>query len=126
MLKSIDMVVIYVRDWPQALTWYRDQVGLTIVYTEDDHNFAVLALPEGGTVLHIVGDLERPGDGRNRCVPNLRVDDFDTTLNELRSRGVEVLKVQDDEEDGYRLATVADPEGNELNLYVLAPAATLG
>jgi predicted enzyme related to lactoylglutathione lyase len=30
--------------------------------------------------------------------------------------GVEILDLQEDAEDGYRLATIADPEGNELNL----------
>jgi len=120
-LKTIDMVCIYVRDWKAALNWYQEKLGLAAVYVEDHHGFAVLGLPDGGPVLHIVADEERAAGGRNRCVPNLSVDDFDATLAELRRRGVEIQDVQNDEDEGYRLATIADPEGNELNLYVMVP-----
>ena len=72
-------------------------------------------------MLHIVADQGRELGSRNRCVPNLRVDDFDSTLEELRKRGVEVVEIQNEEDDGYRLATIVDPEGNELNLYVSVP-----
>ena len=122
MLQRIEMVVMYVRDWPAMLDWYQGKLGLTAVYTEEDHRFAVLALPGGGPVLHLVGDRTRPAESRNRCVPNLGVDDFDNTLAELQQRGVEILEVIDDKEDGYRLARFADPEGNELNAYATASA----
>lgn len=35
----------------------------------------------------------------------------------MRARGVTVLEVEVDDEDGYRLARLADPEGNEINIY---------
>jgi len=123
-LKSIDMVAIYVRDWPAALAWYQDKLGLAAVYVEEHHSFAVLGLPGGGPVLHVVADAGRPAGARNRCVPNIGVDDFDRTIEELRGRGIEVGNIQNDEEDGYRLATIADPEGNELNIYVMVTRAT--
>jgi len=50
------------------------------------------------------------------------VDDFDTTLEELRRSGVGISAIHNDEDDGYRLATIADPEGNELNLCVMVAA----
>ena len=50
-------------------------------------------------------------------MPNLAVDDFDATLAELTSRDVEILEIINDTDDGYRLARLADPEGNELNIY---------
>jgi len=116
-LRRIDMVAIYVADWQAALAWYQDKLGLSSVYVEEDHRFAVLGLPEGGPVVHIVGDLT-PAGGRSRCVANVLVDDFDATLAELKTRGVEALSIQEEADEGYRLATVADPEGNEINLYV--------
>jgi len=115
------MVCIYVRDWRAALNWYQEKLGLGVAYVEDHHEFAVLGLPDGGPVLHLVADSDRPAGGRNRCVPNLSVDDFDATLAELRRRGVEIRDVHNDGDDGYRLATIVDPEGNELNLYVMVP-----
>ncbi len=120
MLKTIDMVCIYVRDWKAALAWYQEKLGLAALYVEDHHGFAVVELPGGGPVLHIVADPDRPAGGRNRCAPNISVDDLDATLEELGGRGVAIRSVKNEEDDGYRLATIADPEGNELNLYVMA------
>jgi catechol 2,3-dioxygenase-like lactoylglutathione lyase family enzyme len=119
-LKRIDMVAIYVHDWAAALDWYRDKLGLSVVYVEEDHRFAVLALPGGGPVIHLVGDNTRDLGTRNRCAPNVAVDDFDSALAVLRDRGVRVIDVEDDLDDGYRLARLADPEGNELNIYTTA------
>src|SRR5439155_22999771 len=91
--ERIDMVAIYVRDWPALLGWYQEKLGFATVYVEDDHRFAVLALSGGGPVLHLVGDETREPGGRNRCIPNLVADDFDTTLVELCERGGDPLKV---------------------------------
>lgn len=96
-LRRIDMVALYVRDWPAALGWYRDRLGLAAVYVEEDHRFAVLAFPDGGPVLHLVGD-PRPAQGRSRCVANVLVKDFDATLVELVARGVEIVAVQEEAE----------------------------
>jgi catechol 2,3-dioxygenase-like lactoylglutathione lyase family enzyme len=116
-LQRIDMVAMYVRDWPSALAWYRDTLGFVAVYIEEDHRFAVLALSGGGPLLHLVGDETRQPGHRNRCVPNIAVDDFDATLADLGARGVQILDVVDDLDDGYRLARLVDLEGNELNIY---------
>jgi catechol 2,3-dioxygenase-like lactoylglutathione lyase family enzyme len=126
MLQRIDMVAMYVHDWLSALEWYQDKLGFSPTYVEADHRFAVLGLPGGGAVLHLVGDDTRDLHGRNRCAPNVAVDDFDGTLAELRHRGVSVIEVVDDLDDGYRLARLADPEGNELNIYMItaAPSAS--
>jgi catechol 2,3-dioxygenase-like lactoylglutathione lyase family enzyme len=115
------MVAMYVRDWAEALAWYRDKLGFVVVYREDDHAFAVLGLPGGGAALHLVGDADREPGG-NRCVPNISIDDFDAVVRELGVRGVQILSLQDDDEDGYRLATIVDLEGNQLNLYAFSAA----
>ncbi|HEX6421556.1 MAG TPA: VOC family protein [Acidimicrobiales bacterium] len=122
MLQRIDMVAIYARDWPSMLDWCQRQLGMTAAYVEEHHRFAVLAFPGGGPVLHLVGDDDREAGARNRCVPNIGVDDFDADVSELADRGVTVLEVVNDEDDGYRLARLADPEGNELNLYTMVSA----
>ena len=118
MLQRIDMVSMYVRDWTTAVAWYEETLGFAKLYVEDDHRFAVMGLPGGGSVLHLVGAEMGVAGTRNRCAPNILVEDFDETLSELRRRGVEIREVQDDEDDGYRLARVVDPEGNDVNLYV--------
>jgi catechol 2,3-dioxygenase-like lactoylglutathione lyase family enzyme len=123
-LQRIDMVAMYVRDWPSALAWYRDKLGFVGAYVEEDHRFAVLALRGGGPALHLVGDETREPGHQNRCVPNIAVDDFEATLAELGGRGVTILDVVDDQDDGYRLARLADPEGNELNIFTTVSRGT--
>jgi catechol 2,3-dioxygenase-like lactoylglutathione lyase family enzyme len=113
-----------VRDWPSALAWYREKLGFVVAYVEDDHRFAVLALSGGGPALHLVGDETREPGHRNRCVPNIAVDDFDATLADLAARGVTIVNVVDDPDDGYRLARLADLEGNELNIYTTVARTT--
>ncbi len=122
-LTSIDMVAIYVHDWPAAVRWYENMLGLETLCREEHHAFAVLGLPSGGAVLHLVGDATRPLGSRNRCVANFGVEDFDGALAARRERRVEIVEVQEDADDGHRLVTIADPEGNELNLYVLVGSA---
>jgi lactoylglutathione lyase len=41
-------------------------------------------------------------------------DDLDTEIEALRSAGVEVLKEPEDTEWGERMASVVDPDGNEV------------
>jgi predicted enzyme related to lactoylglutathione lyase len=122
MLQRIDMIAIYVHDWSSALDWYEGKLGFSRAYVEEDHQFAVLALPSGGPFLHLVGDDTRDLQTRNRCAPNIAVDDFDSTLGELQDRGVSVVEVVNDPDDGYRMARLADPEGNELNIYTMSAA----
>jgi catechol 2,3-dioxygenase-like lactoylglutathione lyase family enzyme len=122
-LRKLDIVVMRVRDWPGAVRWYAETLGLRTLYREDDHQWCQFALPEGGANLALHGvEFGEPG-GRSRCVPNIRVVDLDGTVETLRQRGVRILGFQDHAEEGYRLATIADPEGNELQLYELVQAA---
>jgi hypothetical protein len=124
MLQRIDMVAMYVHHWSSALEWHQGKLGFSPAYVEHDHRFAVLALPDGGPVLHLVGDDTRDLQAQNRCAPNIAVDDFDATLAELRDGRVSVIQVVDDPVDGYRLARLADPEGNELNIYTMVVASS--
>ena len=36
MLRKLDIVVILVKDWPTAVQWYIEKLGLEIVYQEDE------------------------------------------------------------------------------------------
>ena len=101
------MVAVYVRDWSAAVSWYGEALGFSKLYVEDDHRFAVLGLPDGGAVLHVVGSSVADEGTRNRCAPNILVEDFDGTLDELRRRGVEIREVTNDDDDGYRLAATS-------------------
>jgi predicted enzyme related to lactoylglutathione lyase len=117
MFERLDAVAIQLRDWEGGLAWYGETLDFVPFHIEMEHQFAVLGLPGGGAVIHLVGHSAEPSGGR--CVPMISVSDFDAALARLRSTGVAIVEVIDDSEDGYRLARIADPEGNRIGVYAM-------
>src|SRR4030088_2894972 len=89
MLQRIDMVAVYVRDWSAAVAWYEESLGFSKVYVEDDHHFAVMGLPGGGPVLHLVGSSVGDEGTRNRCH---QTSSSKTSTGRLTSYVVAVLR----------------------------------
>jgi catechol 2,3-dioxygenase-like lactoylglutathione lyase family enzyme len=121
MLRKLDIVTIRVRDWQAAVRWYTETLGLKLLYREDDHRWCQLGFPEGGANLALYGTEVEPG-GRSRCVPNILVTDLDAVVRSLQRHGVQPTQFQDHADEGYRLVTITDPEGNEIQLYEIVPA----
>jgi catechol 2,3-dioxygenase-like lactoylglutathione lyase family enzyme len=115
MLKKIGMVSIRVANWRAAVDWYQSKLDLKPAGLHDDP-FCVLLFPEGDTVFALDGT--NPTLGSSNCIPNVLVDDLPATVRTLRDRGVEFERdLIDDEDEGYRIATIKDLEGNLINLY---------
>jgi predicted enzyme related to lactoylglutathione lyase len=114
----LDLITIQVRDWPLALAWYRDVLGLTVVALEEAHQFCMLGTGDGGALLGLASDHpdQAASTHENRLAPGFQVPDLDAVLHRLRDSGVRVDPTVDGDE-GYRLARCWDPEGNRLHLY---------
>jgi len=102
---------------PQTLAaWYRTHLGLT---APDE---AVWHQQAGPTVF-----VPFPADtdyfaADKQFMINLRVDDLDTLLTDLRSAGIEVLTDPSwDTPETGRFARVHDPEGNAIEIWEPAP-----
>jgi predicted enzyme related to lactoylglutathione lyase len=98
---------------PQALaTWYRTHFGLT---SPDE---AVWHQKAGPTVF---APFEADTDyfaADKQFMINLRVDDLDTLITDLRRAGIEVLTDPSwDTPETGRFARVYDPEGNAIELW---------
>ena len=115
------MVTVQVAKLDAAIAWYRDVLGLAVVYLEPDE-FCSLAPPDShdspAPVLALATDhpdriSPRPGIG---WTPTLVVDDFDATVAELRQRGVTFDAEEEGADDGYRLVRILDPEGNAIGI----------
>lgn len=115
MLKKLDMVSIRVANWRAAVAWYTDVLGLEPRGLHDDP-FCLMTFAEGDTAIALDGtNPVLPG---NNCIPNVQVEDLPRTIETLRRRGVEFEReLEADAEEGYRIATIRDPEGNLINLY---------
>ena len=110
-------VTVYVRDWPAAMAWYRDVLGLEVVALEPEDQFCMLSVGSGFIGLACDHPEYAVGAHENRLAPSLQVDDLDATMAMLRGRGVKVDDGIDGEGEGYRLSRFWDPEGNRINLF---------
>ena len=109
-------MTVYVRDWPAAVKWYSEVLGLTIGPYESDDQFCMMFAGDGFIALASDHPEYAGSTDENRVAPSLEVDDLDETLRLLASRGVRVDEVEG-EAEGYRLSRVWDPEGNRINLF---------
>jgi len=125
---SLGDIHIYVTDFNLALRFYEDGLGLTLVEKEVGRAaaFAVLEFPDGGPALRLFdgarpwGAAERPEVGPR---PTVRFDvicsDFSFRLvRRIGHGGRQFGEIE--ENDGTRVVTLADPDGNTLELLEIA------
>jgi catechol 2,3-dioxygenase-like lactoylglutathione lyase family enzyme len=116
-LRLITMVTVQVRQFDLMVAWYRDTLGLTVVWMEPNE-FCTLAAPGGGPVLALATDHpdrigSQPGAG---WTPTFSVDDFDVTVAQLQAAGVTFEAPEEGADEGYRLIRLRDPEGNPIGI----------
>ena len=115
--------IVYVRDLPRSLAFYRDELGFDETYRhppEGEPGFVALQLENTKLGLVVFAAPESflgrtPGDGL-RFELWLYCDDVDDEVQRLRGNGVTVLREPEDMPWGERLAYVADPDGNPVSL----------
>lgn len=112
------MVTAQVRDFAVALAWYRDVLGLALLYQEPGE-FAMLAPPgTDAPALALATDHpERiPAAPPSGWMPVLAVADFDGAVAQLRERGVRFDAEEEGADEGYRLVRILDPDGNPIGI----------
>jgi catechol 2,3-dioxygenase-like lactoylglutathione lyase family enzyme len=101
-------------------TWYQETLGVggewgaMFPFKADD--------PEGFTLLStFASDSDYFGPSGKEFMINLRVDDLDGLIADLKTKGIEILGRQD--EDYGRFAWIMDPDGVKVELWQqLGPA----
>lgn len=107
--------VFYVVADPAATrAWYRDMLGL-----EGDYGPQMLWSEETGdrpySLISHFADDDYIDPGRGGFMINLRVDDLDAMVAQLRGKGVEILGTAD---EGYgKFAWLLDPDGVKIELW---------
>src|SRR5262245_54764782 len=122
MIKGITYVHLLVEDWPMALEFYRDLVGLPVQQVFEAEQWVTFEM--AGARLAIFGGgagstRPRGADG-NASGPTIEWDDLPGTVALLERRGVPFIAPLSETADGYRTATFVDPEGNRVQLFELA------
>lgn len=106
---------------PQALAaWYEKHLGIT------DISRAIWKQQAGPTILSPFSrDTEYFGRPEQQWLINLRVDDLDAAMSDLKAAGIAVeTRAEWDSEVG-RFCRIHDPEGNPIELWQPSGAAGL-
>ncbi|MFZ6004552.1 MAG: VOC family protein [Actinomycetota bacterium] len=109
---GVHHVSINVDDVGEAVRFYVDVLGLTPRSDRPDFGIGGAWLDAGAQQLHLIEAAVPPANGQHFAV---RVDDLDSVVSELRSKGV---AVSDPSPVGTgRQAFVSDPSGNQVELH---------
>jgi catechol 2,3-dioxygenase-like lactoylglutathione lyase family enzyme len=109
------MIQLRVDDWPSAVAWYRDVLGLPPLMLDVPGRFALL--DAGGARLAIkareTGRSARPSDS----ALVFEVADFDAERNRLLGLGEAVGLIRENHAEGFREFPLTDPEGNAVTVF---------
>jgi predicted enzyme related to lactoylglutathione lyase len=111
MIRSLYMVELAVADWPAAVAWYRDVLGLPLRMSSEADAFALFDV--GGARISLK-------EGRSAVVSvalNFEVDDLAAELARLESQGVVISSPIKTSDEGYRRAFIVGPEGLRICLF---------
>ncbi len=109
-VQGVSMIKHHVDDWPAAMAFYRDTVGLKLIY-EQSGVWANFEAPDGGRIGLV---MEHEGVRRAPHVL-LKVDGLEAMVAAMRAGDAEV--VQPAMKTAYgTVAVVKDPAGNMIEL----------
>lgn len=111
---QFEQVALTVRDLDTARAFYRDRLGLTLMFEAG----GMLFFDVDGTRLMLAHDPDRVSPARPGGILYFHVDDFTAALSRLRAANTPLVgqvETVDSTRDGYlRLQQFTDPDGNML------------
>jgi catechol 2,3-dioxygenase-like lactoylglutathione lyase family enzyme len=121
-------VRLLVHDYLTCLHFWRDTVGLPVVFGDEggtyasfDTGSAHLSIYVASEMASVVPIVEPSRDAPPRALVQLDVERVDSSVERLRARGVAVSEPSDQPEWGIRVAHFRDPEGNQFELAERLP-----
>ena len=127
-------VRLLVKDFNGCVRFYRDVMGLTVVFGEEDSKYAEFKTEDGASLAlfvrqsqaEAVGTTDLPSEAvcQDRVLLSFAVDDLGASIEELCGRGARfVTDIQEHADWGVTTAYLRDPDGNLIELFVhLLPA----
>lgn len=109
-----EQVALTVADLPTALTFYRDRIGLRLLFEANQ----MLFFDVSGTRLMIAADGRRQRSATPTGILYFHVDDFEAALVRLQDSGAKLIgaveTVQSTPAGTLQLQQFEDPDGNML------------
>ena len=119
--------ILYAADVEAALAFYRGALGLEVGYAWPPEGAPEFVVVRAGETSLGIASASAPRDllglevgDRPRFELCLYVDDVDETIAHLRALGVRVLREPEEMPWGERMAYVADPDGNPVQIAARA------
>jgi catechol 2,3-dioxygenase-like lactoylglutathione lyase family enzyme len=109
------MTEIQVGDWPGAVRWYVDVLGLRLVFDDPGSRFALLAA--GPARIALKGGDPQEGLGVRNVRLVFRVADVDAAYARLQALGVAATAPADHPREPYRETRLCDPEGTPITVF---------
>lgn len=111
-IKTINHVGFPIWDRRVSLKFYRDILGLQVIPSMVDSQNIVWTKTLDGTMVHLI----EPSDGENLGKPHVafEVEDFDSTVEDLRNSGYPEISDTGERHDGQRCIFINDNDGNRL------------
>jgi catechol 2,3-dioxygenase-like lactoylglutathione lyase family enzyme len=106
---------IKVTDWPRAVRWYVEILGLRVVLSDPETRYALLAAGSGRLALK--GDDDTSELNRQAVRLVFQVEDAETERARLVELGVEVSPLRLIPRESYREVRLADPEGTPITFF---------
>jgi catechol 2,3-dioxygenase-like lactoylglutathione lyase family enzyme len=104
---------ITVTDIEKALGFYRDQLGLEVVFRNGDPTGFVI-LKRDGAEVHL--SLDRTHRATDHNVAHLLVENVDVLYGRMRQSGARIVKDIRNKAFGLRAFVVEDIDGNRLDI----------
>ena len=112
----LTQIILFVEDMARAVHFYRDLLGLKIVYPQGlpDYSQEMWVEMEAGacTVALHGGAKTKPGDEHNLI---FKVDNLKAARKELLEAGIEIGEIRT-LEDGQPIASGVDPGGHRFSI----------
>ena len=116
---ALYIVEIRAKDFEAMCAFYGEVLGLPCAMRDGKAAFAMFG--KAPPFVAVVGKPFKLASGRSRAVPDFAVGDLNGVLRQLKARRVRVLSPPALSHEGYRIARIADPEGNEIHLFEWSP-----
>ena len=108
------MAEVRASKWEALCAFYGTTLGLPQRMLDSKGRFAMYG---GAAPFVAVVGRDQLAAGVSRVVLDFVVKDLDACLAALRGRGVQPAAAPETSPEGYRIARIADPEGNEIHLF---------
>ena len=112
---SLFQIILYVKDMESEVRFYRDVIGLLVVYPQDllaDFSKEMwVEFDAGGCSLALHGGVQEPPDDKHEII--FKVENLAQARMEILNAGIQIAEIRL-LEDGAPIAEGYDPEGHRF------------